>query len=1124
MSEFDDLIDKFKTSMVMSGTYVNGDDGTDIQTASGPVPSLAKQAKLGRLRIDAVLPDLTRVLVLEGDRDYNANQQGWGRLHLGLDRVDNTPDASKPLSTAMQRAIEELITQIKLKENKSDRDVPNGYPSYTASRLKLIGTANQPVGYISHQNTVERSWTLPDKSGELALKSDLTGTNSGTNTGDETQTTILTKLGATKVTGTNTGDFDSVTTYTTVSGLPNVGVDKRIYIVKSNATMYFWNGAAYQLLTTLITDSDSVPEGNNKYFTQLRAIQSVLSTYAVTPAGVVVASDTVVGAIAKLQAQINTAINDYNAKLAERETLVNKATTFATVNHTLYPTVQAVKTYADALVAGVIKDCGNWDASSNAFPATGGSGTSGAIRKGNFWYVNVAGTLGGVAVNIGDSFRALVDSPEQVAANWAVLESNLGYVPYNATNPAKYISAITGAMVTGALGYTPLKTADKDASSGVVGMTGFAVNLKNADGTFVSKLINNATGVRQWTMPDKDGVVALMSDLTGLTSGTNTGDETKDTLLSKLGATQVTGSNTGDQTITLTGDVTGGGTAGVATTIAAGAVTLNKFQTVPTGVLVGRSDGGTGTAQLLNAASVKALLGLNAVDNTSDANKVVSAAQQTALNAKENTVNKAVDFSVTDNVRYPTTLAVKTFVDARIAGVVSDCGNWDASTGAYPTVGGTGTNGAIKKGNLFYISTAGAIGGVMLTNGDSIRALVDNPGQSNLNWGALETNIGYVPYNATNPAGYISGINGAMVASALGYAPENPSARNAANGYPTLQNYGVVLKNGDGGAASAIRSSATVARSWTMPDKDGIVALLSDLSGLNSGTNTGDETQATILNKLGATRVTGSNTGDETGTTIRAKLGGGALSGSNTGDETAETILAKLPMVPVNKAGDSLTGALNFAPGAQIVSAASLNLSAVNSNVVEVTGVTQITSITLADGMMRFVRFAGRLTLVHGANLVLPTNASVITNPGDWAVLVGRPNGVVQCVNYMRASGMPVFGNSREKVRQILANTTSTVIDLNTGDEATVFKVTIASNTTITFINAPSSPTGEIFNFSLITINDATDGRAMAFGNTIEWAFKQLPARTTGANAKDVWSFYVDGSTYGGALSSQDQG
>lgn len=90
-----------------------------------------------------------------------------------------------------------------------------------------------------------------------------------------------------------------------------------------------------------------------------------------------------------------------------------------------------VKTYADGLVAGLIDDRGSYDASSNLYPSTGGSGTAGAILKGDLWYISVAGTLGGKAVSIGDSVRSLTDSPGQTDANWDVLETNIGYVPLN---------------------------------------------------------------------------------------------------------------------------------------------------------------------------------------------------------------------------------------------------------------------------------------------------------------------------------------------------------------------------------------------------------------------------------------------------------------------------------------------------------------------------------------------------------------------------------------------------------------------------------------------------------------------------------------------------------------------
>ncbi len=91
----------------------------------------------------------------------------------------------------------------------------------------------------------------------------------------------------------------------------------------------------------------------------------------------------------------------------------------------------ATKSYADSLVVGLLDDRGNYDASGNVFPSSGGSGSAGAILKGDIWFISVAGTLGGVAVNIGDQVRALVDSPGSTAGNWAVAEANIGYVPLN---------------------------------------------------------------------------------------------------------------------------------------------------------------------------------------------------------------------------------------------------------------------------------------------------------------------------------------------------------------------------------------------------------------------------------------------------------------------------------------------------------------------------------------------------------------------------------------------------------------------------------------------------------------------------------------------------------------------
>lgn len=103
-------------------------------------------------------------------------------------------------------------------------------------------------------------------------------------------------------------------------------------------------------------------------------------------------------------------------------------------NTTQAPSSDAVKTYVDGVAVGLLDDRGNYDASGNSFPSTGGSGTAGAILKGDLWTISVAGTLGGNAVTVGDVVRALIDSPAQTSSNWAVTENNIGYVPENAAN------------------------------------------------------------------------------------------------------------------------------------------------------------------------------------------------------------------------------------------------------------------------------------------------------------------------------------------------------------------------------------------------------------------------------------------------------------------------------------------------------------------------------------------------------------------------------------------------------------------------------------------------------------------------------------------------------------------
>lgn len=89
--------------------------------------------------------------------------------------------------------------------------------------------------------------------------------------------------------------------------------------------------------------------------------------------------------------------------------------------------------------------------------------------------------------------------------------------------------------------------------------------------------------------------------------------QTLATLKTDLG---LTGTNSGDQTITLTGDVTGTGTGSFAATIGNGTVTLAKMANLAANSIIGNNTGSAATPIALTAAQVKALLAVAQADVT----------------------------------------------------------------------------------------------------------------------------------------------------------------------------------------------------------------------------------------------------------------------------------------------------------------------------------------------------------------------------------------------------------------------------------------------------------------------------------------------------------------------------
>jgi hypothetical protein len=235
----------------------------------------------------------------------------------------------------------------------------------------------------------------------------------------------------------------------------------------------------------------------------------------------------------------------------------------------------------------------------------------------------------------------------------------------------------------------------KDATGGYAGLTLFNINFKNVLNTFTSFFTNSNTAARTYAFPDKDITVAGLDDITGTNSGINTGDSAVNSLYSGL----ITNA-------THTGDVTGSNEL----TIASKAVTLAKMNDMATASLIYRKTAGVGAPEVNSLETlktdltlVKSDVGLGNVNNTSDANKPISTAQQAALDFK-------VDITSITPVAFGgtglTALGPAGYVLATNAGVTAM--EWIA-----PASGGGGGG----TGSVTSVSCSGGTTGLTLAGG-----------------------------------------------------------------------------------------------------------------------------------------------------------------------------------------------------------------------------------------------------------------------------------------------------------------------------------------------------------------------------------------------------------------------
>lgn len=178
------------------------------------------------------------------------------------------------------------------------------------------------------------------------------------------------------------------------------------------------------------------------------------------------------------------------------------------------PTALAVENRINALTVGLWSDQGNYDASGGTFPTTGGSGSAGAIAKGDVFRVSVAGTLGGVAYSIGGSFRALIDEPGQTAGNWATItqDDNAGTsIVYANSTEAKAKTETGKATPPSALTDFVYSLAPTQFGNGALTQFDFTHAFTTVTGVKIKKVSDN----QHWTF--------LVTETSGTNVRVNTG-------------------------------------------------------------------------------------------------------------------------------------------------------------------------------------------------------------------------------------------------------------------------------------------------------------------------------------------------------------------------------------------------------------------------------------------------------------------------------------------------------------------------------------------------------------------------------------------------------------------------
>ena len=174
--------------------------------------------------------------------------------------------------------------------------------------------------------------------------------------------------------------------------------------------------------------------------------------------------------------------------------------------------------------------------------------------------------------------------------------------------------------------------------------------------------------------------------------------------------------------------------------------------------------------------------------------------------------------------------------------------------------------------------------------------------------------------------------------------------------------------------------------------------------------------------------------------------------------------------------------------GSDIASAGTLNLNNCSGDVCDVTGTATVTSVTLAPGRQRVVRFTGIATLSGSSTFILPLAANIITTAaGDYAVFRGYNSSVVRVEDYQKKDGTAVY------VAAGYTDPLTTRGDLVTRSASATTRLAISGANTILKSDGTDTVWGTVTN--LLDSLGSTQGDIL-YRNATSWAI--LPQSTSG--------------------------